>query len=299
MHDLLRDIPLFVEIARKKSFSQAADALEMPVSTLSRRMSKMEKSLGVPLLLRNSRKVELTESGRILYERCDGIVAETREAVEAALHNMQTPTGKVRFSVPGDIFHNYLVDALCEFAHTWPDIQLHIHFSERWVDLINEPFDLELRLGDLPDSTLLARKLGTGSPYLYASPKLLDRFPLPQEPADLARIPCLNLNWLGNLWTLSRDGKSQTVPVRAAHVLNSMSACLRLAVGGLGVAMLPPPSAERYEKTGELIRVLEGWDLPSGSAYLVMASRQVPHRVRLLIEHLVKHFSTLQTKYPE
>lgn len=297
MNRLLRDMPLFVEVARKKSFTQAAETLDVPVSTLSRRIAQMEKTLGAPLLLRNSRNVELTDSGRILYERCDGILSDAFDAVEAALQNMQTATGKVRFSVPGDIFHNYLVDALCEFAHTWPEIQLHIHFSERWVDLINEPFDLELRLGDLPDSNLLARKLGTGRPFLYAAPALLERYPEPKEPADLAKIPCLNVSGQGHEWTLSKGKKKQTVAVKVAHMVNSMSGCLRLAVGGLGVSMLPPPSAERYEASGELVRVLEGWDLPAGSAYLVMASRQVPYRVRLLIEHLVKHFGEIQQLY--
>ena len=129
MEQFLKEMPLFVEVARHKSFTLAAEVLEMPVSTLSRRVAALEKKLGVPLLYRNSRNVELTESGKIFYERCDFIVSDAKAACEAVTQNMSKPSGWVRFSIPGDVYMSFFEDALSSFAKAWPDIHLGIYFT--------------------------------------------------------------------------------------------------------------------------------------------------------------------------
>ena len=289
MKNLLRDMPFFVEVAKQKSFTQAADILEMPVSTLSRRISAMEKTLGLPLFNRNSRNVELTDSGKIFYERCDFIVSDALEAVEAVTQNMSKPSGWVRFSIPGDVYMSFFADALNAFAAKWPEIHLNIHFTDRAVDLLTEPFDLDLRVGDLPDSTLKARRVGSGRPCIYASPKLIKKYFMPDKPEDLSRLPCITHTQRGNTWTLSRDNKNVLVNVNPVHTFNSISASLDFVLNGTGVACLPRPLAEHFVKTGELVKLLPDWLLPTISAYLVMPSSQVPRRVRLLIDHLVEY----------
>ncbi len=208
MERLLRDMPLFVEVAKRRSFTLAADALDMPVSTLSRRIAALEKELGLPLLRRNSRNVELTESGKEFFERCDFIVAEAEMARDIVTRNMKSPTGRVRIALTGDIYHAYMRGAFSAFAAEWPGIHLQVHFSERAVDLLTEPFDLDIRRGPLPDSGLKARRLITLWPSLYASPKLLESYSAPKEPRDLRNTPCITLAQAGDRWTM-RKGKRE------------------------------------------------------------------------------------------
>ncbi len=289
MKNLLRDMPLFVEVARQKNFTAAADILEMPVSTLSRRIAAMEKHLGLPLFNRNSRNVELTDSGKIFYERCDFIVADALDALDAVTQNMNKPSGWVRFSVPGDVYMSFFADSLSAFAKKWPEIHLSIHFSDRAVDLLTEPFDLDLRVGDLPDSSLKARRIASGRPAIYASPKLLEKYFVPKKPEDLKKLPCITYSQWGSTWNLSKNGKNVAVSLQPVHAFNSFIAPLNFILNGSGLASLPPKLANPIVKKGELVQVLPDWHLPTINAYLVMASSQVPRQVRLLIEHLVEY----------
>ncbi len=291
MEQFLKEMPLFVEVARHKSFTLAAEVLEMPVSTLSRRIAALEKKLGVPLLHRNSRNVELTESGKIFYERCDFIVSNAKAACEAVTQNMSKPSGWVRFSIPGDVYMSFFEDALSSFAKTWPDIHLGIYFTERWVDLLTEPYDLDLRIGDLPDSNLKARRVGSGRPWICAAPSLVERYGMPAHPSDLANLPSiLHAHRNSDLELTSKSGEKITVKLKPAHSFNSISASQAFVLEGLGIGLLPKPLAETHIKQGELLRLLPDWELPTINAYLVMAGSQIPLRVRLLIDHLVNYY---------
>jgi len=291
MEFLLRDMPLFVEVAKNKSFTLAADALDMPVSTLSRRIANLEKNLGVPLLHRNSRNVELTDSGRIFFERCDFIVSDAKEACDAITQNMNQPSGWVRFSIPGDVYMTFFEIPLADFARKWPDIHLEIHFNDRWVDLLTEPYDLDLRIGDLPDSNLKARRIGSGRPWLMASPSLMEKFNTPTHPKDLEGIPSITHTHRSHnaLEFTNRDGDTVEVKLKAVHSFNSMSATQVFVLEGFGMGIMPARIATQYIEEGRLVRLLSDWNLPSISAYLVMASSQLPLRVRLLIDHLVNY----------
>ena len=291
MKNLLRDMPLFVEVARQKNFTAAADILEMPVSTLSRRIAAMEKHLAFPLFNRNSRNVELTDSGKIFYERCDFIVADALDALDAVTQNMNQPSGWVRFSIPGDVYMSFFAEALNVFAKKWPEIHLNIHFTDRSIDLLTEPFDLDLRIGDLPDSSLKARKIGSGRPAIYASPKLLEKYFIPKEPEDLKKFPCIAYSQWGNTWSLSKEDKTVSINIHPVHAFNSFIAPLDFILDGSGLASLPRQLAKPFVDKGELVQLLPDWNLPTLNAYLVMPSSQVPRRVRLLIDHLVEYSS--------
>lgn len=295
MREIIKDMPLFVEVARQKSFSQAAENLDIPVSTLSRRISTMEKKLGVPLLRRNSRNVELTGAGKRFFERCDFIVSDAMDACETVIQDMKNPSGKIRLSMPGDVYHSFLTDALSSFAVTWPNIHLSVSFSDRWVDLLTEPYDLELRVGiydTLPDSSLKMRKMGSGQSTLFASPQLLEKYPTPQTPDDLKHIPCISLMAQGDIWYLSSGTENVRVPVQSIHTFSSMSASLEFSLAGLGVACIAYPLVARHLEAGALVPVLDGWGMPASGAFLVMSGNQ-PHRVRLFIDHLVSYFDQL------
>jgi len=287
MKNLLNDMPLFVEVARRKSFTLAAEFLNMPDSTVSRRISALEKELGVRLLNRNSRNVELTESGREFFEYCENIVAEAEAARDLLMDNAKKPSGRVRISLRNDIYLSYLSEAFLEFARLWPGIQLHTVFNRYWVDLLTEPFDLDIRVGnDMPSSNLVARRLGCARPGLYASPALLaDHQPL-ISPTDLERIPAVGLALSSDQLKLVRGNRTETVTLRLTHQFTCACACLDFALAGLGLIMLSPKQAAPHLRTGALVRILADWSQPGEDVYLVSASNWVPKRVRLFMDHL-------------
>ena len=292
MENLLRDLPLFVEVAKSKSFTLAAEALEMPISTLSRRIANLEKNLGVPLFHRNSRKVELTSDGKIFFERCDFIVSDAKDACEAITQNMHQPSGWVRFSIPADVYMSFFEQPLVEFARQWPDIHLDIHFTDHFVDLLTEPYALNLRIGELPDSNLKVRRIGSGRPWLVAAPALLERYSQPIQPKDLAEIPSIAPFHRRKFWELSnKQGEIVSVKIKAVHYFNSMKATEVFILEGLGIGILPREICLQHIKNGRLTRLLPDWQLPPINAYLVMPNGTVPLRVRLLIDHLMSYLN--------
>ena len=297
MERLLRDMPLFVEVARQKSFSRAADALDMPVSTLSRRIAGLERELGLPLFRRNSRNVELTESGKEFFLRCEFIVGEAEMAKDMVTRNMKSPSGRVRVSMTGDLYHTFMRGMLSAFAAKWPGIHLQVHFTERNVDLLTEPFDLDLRGGPLPDSGLKARKLITLRPALYASPSLLEFHPAPEKPEDLRNIPCITLAQAGNTWTMRKGERVETVPVNAVHTVNTISIAYEFALEGLGVSWMAPSLIPVLEEHGDLVPILPGWTSPGVDINVLMADRELPRRVRLFVDYLVNYFAGLPESY--
>lgn len=290
MNILLRDMPLFVEVAKHKSFTLAAEALDMYISTLSRKIAQLEKELGVQLFLRSTRHVELTESGRMLYERCRYLLAETETLYDEVIQNMTRPAGPVRVAVSPDVYHTYLWGIAGDFAKQWPDIHLHLTFMQRWVDLLTEPYDLDIRVGPLPNSDLKARKLIAMQPALYASPALLAKHPAPEKPADLKNFPCIGFTQRDSMWQMKKGKKTETVAIQALHTVNSISLCLELVQAGIGASWLVPPVLKHPALTShEFVIILPGWTIPGIDLYVVMASNQLPHRVRLFLDHLIAH----------
>ncbi|UQZ90605.1 LysR family transcriptional regulator [Deltaproteobacteria bacterium Smac51] len=292
MKSLLNDMPLFLEVARQKSFTQAAEILDIPDSTVSRRISALEKELGVRLLNRNSRSVELTDSGKEFFEYCDNIVAEVEAARDCLVGTNNSPSGKVRISLRNDIYLSHLSGAFIEFAQKWPDIQLHATYNKHWVDLMTEPFDLDIRVGnDMPASNLVSRRLGQTKPAIYASPLLMDKYDFPESVEDLRKIPAIAIASMDEKISLWKDGQSQTVTLKAAHRFTCGGACLGFALAGLGLTLLSPGRAAPYVKAGELVRLLDGWSLPGEDVHLVSVSSRMPKRVRLFMDHLFEYSS--------
>ena len=292
--ELLRDMPLFVEVAEYKSFTLAAEKLDMYTSTLSRRIAVLEERLGVPLFSRSTRHVELTESGRLFYEKCRYLLFETESIYGEIVHNMTKPAGPVRIAVSVDVFHTYMRGMVGAFGKKWPDIHLSIQLMHRWVDLLTEPYDLDIRIGPLPDSDLRARKLISLELALYASREFLERHAEPETPQDLKGMPCIIIPQQGNVWTMWKGKKSETVPITPVHTVNSISLSLELALAGLGVTWLSPAVLQLpIPEMKTLVPILPGWTIPGIELNVVMAGNQLPYRVRLFVEHLVDHFTQL------
>lgn len=173
--ELLNDMALFVEVVKAKGFRSAAEVMGIPNSTLSRRIGTLEKAIGLRLLHRTTRKIELTEAGQLYFERCKRIVDEARLAHEQLGEMLAQPSGVLRASLPVDFAVTYLAPLIAEFAGLYPGITFDFDLTPRRVDLVSEPFDVAIRMGPSEDSQLIARPLASLTPHLYASPGYLDR----------------------------------------------------------------------------------------------------------------------------
>lgn len=291
MQKFLSDLPFFVEVAKWKSFTQAANALDVPLPTISRRIAALEKSLGIQLFNRSKRKVELTEAGCGFYESCEFVVAEAYNALENLLREQRKHTGRIRLALPATVYFTSMQGALGAFAMKYPGIEMHVHFSTRWLDLYSEPFDLEIRTGDLPDSDLIVRKLITSEMGVYAAPELLNRYHVPHEPDELTDFPYIHMTIFSRHGLeLRKDGKAEFVSMHPAHTVNGLALALDFLLAGQGIAAIEVGTARKYEQAGEIVRLLPEWSTPGVTISLVRASGKTSHRVQLFVDYLVEYF---------
>lgn len=290
------DLLMFARVVDEGSFSRAAERLHIPKSTLSRRMAALEAQLGERLLLRTTRKLTVTDFGNAVLAHAHQVTAEVEATLALTQHRQVEPSGRLRLSMPGDFGIDILQALLAEFAMRYPAISLEMDISPRRVDLIGENFDLAIRMGDLPDDTsLAARRIATFETGLYASPAYLKRRGTPHEPEALMEHDALHLLTRRGepaLWQLKRDeAQWQGTPIGKVSA-NSPAILVRMAISGLGIAMLGEPFAEPYVKAGELVRILEDWQLPSVTAWAVFPGRRLmPARTRVFLDALVARFA--------
>lgn len=287
--ELLNDMALFVEVVKAMSFRRAADALGMPNSTLSRRVSALEKAIGLRLLHRTTRKLELTEAGQIYYERSKRIVDEARLAHEQLGELLAQPSGVLRASLPVDFASAYLAPLIAEFARLYPGISFDFDLTPRRVDLVSEPFDVAIRMGESQDSNLIARQLASLATHVYASPGYLARAGELRQPADLARHQCLGFRASKTMaWRLTRTDGSEAVDVEVSgrFQLNSMGMMRRLATLDLGLVVLADALAADEVASGRLRRVLPDWQGPRTPVYAITETRLLPAKTQRFIEFL-------------
>ncbi|EJM91195.1 transcriptional regulator [Pseudomonas sp. GM74] len=283
--ELLNDMALFVEVVKAHSFRKAAEAMAMPNSTLSRRISGLEKAIGLRLLNRTTRKIELTEAGQLYFDRCKRIVDEARLAHEQLGEMLAHPSGLLRASLPVDFANTYLAPLIAEFARRYPGISFEFDLTPRQVDLVSEPVDVVIRMGEPADSNLIARKLASLSRRLYASPRYLELNGEPSDPSELINHECLRLRKAGK-WQLSHSGEVIEIEVGGRFQLNSVGMLRRLATLDLGIVLLPEGIAADDLRTGLLQPVLPQWHANSIPVYALTETRLLPAKTQRFIEFL-------------
>ena len=283
--ELLNDMALFIEVASTLNFRRAADVSGIPNSTLSRRIAALEKHIGLRLLHRTTRRVELTEAGQLYYERCRRIVDEARIAHEQLGEMLAQPTGVLRASLPVDFATIYMAPLIAEFSRRFPGITFEFDLTPRRVDLVTEPFDIAIRMGEQADSNLIARLLARLSVQLYASPQYLAQHGVPEHPTDLVRHECLGFPKSGR-WTLHREAETIEVDVAGRFLVNSVGMFRRLATLDLGIIMLPAEVAAEELLAGRLQRVLPEWHGQSTPVYAMTETRLLPAKTQRFIEFL-------------
>lgn len=283
------DLLLFARIVEAGSFSQAAQRVDLPKSTVSRRIALLEAKLGERLLQRTTRKLMLTEFGAGLLEHARKVVEEVEAAGALVQHRQLAPSGKLRISMPADFANLGMNDMIAAFIARYPAIQLELDLSPRRVDLVGENFDIAIRMGDLPeDSSLHARRVALEKMGLYAAPSYIAKRGMPQHPDELAGHDLLCLasrNGGSQPWQLTK-GKTvwqKELPARLAA--NSPDLLVRIACAGSGIAASSDLFAEAGIEKGELVRVLPDWCLPEVTGWAVFPGRRLmPAKTRAFLD---------------
>lgn len=285
--ELLNDMALFVEVVKAKGFRHAAEAVGIPNSTVSRRISALEKAIGLRLLHRTTRKIELTEAGQIYFERCKRIVDEAKLAHEQLGELLAQPSGVLRASLPVDFANIYLAPLIAEFARRYPGISFDFDLTPRLVDLVSEPFDVAIRMGNPPNSNLIARQLANLACHLYASPRYLEQFGEPAHPSELVQHECIVFKSLkATVWLLHKTDESLEIGVGGRYQINSVGLIRRLATLDQGIAILPAEIVAEDVAQGRLQRILPDWSGPSIPVFAMTETRLLPAKTQRFIEFL-------------
>jgi DNA-binding transcriptional LysR family regulator len=282
-------VTTFVGVIDAGSFTAAARAAGVPTSSASRAVARLEAALGTRLLHRTTRRLNLTPAGERYVAQARAALADLAEAGAAVVDMGHAPRGKIRLTTSADLGGGVLTAALARFLARYPEIEVDVVVTSRWVDLVAEGFDLAIRGGALPDSSMMAHKIATTDFGLYAAPAYLRERGQPRRLADLARHACiLYRSARGPMpWRLEGPRGLEPVNVSGPASADDLEFVSGLALGGAGIGMLPEPMAAPHLDAGRLARVLPSYVAHGGALYIVTPTRkQIPARVALLRDHL-------------
>ena len=291
----LPDMAFFVEVARALSFTRASKASGIPIATLSRRITLMEKRVGVRLFQRSTRRLALTEPGRRYLERCERIVQDAVAAQEVLREASERLTGHLRLSMPVEFGLTLVAPIIDDFARQYPDITIDADLSSRPAHFMDENTDVSIRLGEIGNPSLIVRRLGHAARLLYASPAYLARHGVPKDPRDLGRHECVLQSYMTQpgIWRLVAGKRSVNVNVRGRFSTNNVSMTLKLVEQGHGIAALSPPIARAAYDSGAVRQILTDWSFPPMPVHAVMTSRLVPARVRVFLDFLANRLAVI------
>lgn len=292
--DRFEDLRAFVAVVETGSFTAAADRLALAKSAVSRRLSGLEERLGATLIRRTTRRLNLTEAGRDFYKRSASILADLDEAESAIAHAHGELSGQLRIALPLSFGVHHMAKPIAEFSRLHPGVEFDLNLDDRRVDLLREGVDLAIRIGQLQDSTLVARKLFNANTVLVASPDYLRQHGTPKSIEDLRDHRCLAY---GNLaeptrWACTDSrGKRREFRIDAAMTASSGDFICNLAVEGQGLAVQPTFIAGEFIRRRRLVPVLTDYRWPASPAHAVYPlSRHLSYRVRAFIDFMVDQF---------
>jgi DNA-binding transcriptional LysR family regulator len=296
MLDRVTGMQVFVRVATLGSFSAAARALDLSQTMVTKHVAALEDRLGVKLLHRSTRKLVLTEGGRNYLAACERILAEIEEAEASASLDRIEPRGTLRLNVPLTFGFRQIVPALSEFSRVYPAVSFDLGLADRYVDLMEEGWDLAIRIGKLKDSSLVARRLAPCRTLVCGSPSYLKQHGTPQNLDDLTRHNCLGYTLpsaIGaNSWAFGIDGDS-VVPIQGNLRANNGDALLAAAVAGQGLIYQPTFIVGDSLRDGSLVPVLTGYPTYEPAIHAVLPSgRQAPAKVRAFVAFLAERFGT-------
>ena len=291
--DKLDCMRAFVAVVEAESFTQAAASMQISKALVSKYVGALESTLGVRLLNRTTRRMSVTDSGKAYYERCMSVLQDIDE-IEAALRSEHSqPEGILRINAPVSFSELTLMPILSDFTQRYPDVTVKLELADRFVDLIEEGVDMAIRIGALPDSSLVVRKLTEMRMFLCASPAYLASEGVPHTPNALAEHYCIfdsNYKHKGK-WIFEQDEQQIIVPIRSQIIVNSARAVHELLLNDKGISLLPSFVVETDIKEGRLVRLMQDYEVePTGVYALYPHRKHLSAKVRLFIDDLVHAF---------
>lgn len=292
---ILPYLETFAAVVDKASFTAAAEALDISKPVVSKQVSQLEKYLGVQLLHRTTRRLHLTEAGEVFARYSQRIVAEAREAEQSVLPLQSEPQGTLRISASESLAMSLLPQTLLEFQRRFPKVELDVRVSGRFVDLVEEGIDVALRVGELEDSSMIARRLMDSRFHVCASPDYWKRHEVPEHPNDLRSHNCLiySQSPKGDTWFF-RDKNDEDIGIKVKGNLRSDAGRLLLgaALNGQGVLIGPTYMVAKAMREAQLMQVLEDFYRPSIGLYAIYPhSKHVSSKVRAFVDYLIESWS--------
>jgi len=289
----LTELKTFIAVVETGGFNRAADQLDASAAAVSRRVSGLESALGVKLLNRTTRQIDLTEAGRQFYADVVSIIESLEEAEEKIQTGRETVKGNLRIAAPLSFGIGRIAPVLPEFMKRHPELKVNLQLEDRFTDLVAEGFDVAIRIGSLKDSTLVATRLARIPRVFCASPDYLARHGEPQKPEDLSRHNCLNYSLLSTRdnWSFSTDEGTRDIEIHGSLSTNNGDVLKEATMQGLGIMMIPTFFVEQELNDGSLKAVLSDYCPEPFGLYAVRPSRHfTPARVRALIDYLREQF---------
>ncbi|HWK35754.1 LysR family transcriptional regulator [Sphingomonas sp.] len=288
---------IFACVVEHRSFSGAAEAIGLSKATVSKAITRLETALGTALFHRTSRRLSLTESGKALAERAHRILAEAQAAEEIARDAATAPAGLVRVAAPVTFGTRFVGRAVADFLTAHPGIEIDLRLSDAKVDIVAEGFDIALRIAELPDSSLRARRLAPVAGRIVAAPSYLAARGTPRHPADLGEHACLRYANLPGAWHFKKaDGEEAAVRPSGPLITDNGDVMLPTLRAGLGIARLPDFIVDEDLAAGTLVEILPEWATLGIALHLLTPPGSLrPARVEALIAHFATTFKTLCT----
>ncbi|WP_136661162.1 LysR family transcriptional regulator [Nitratireductor sp. XY-223] len=292
--DTLTRIRAFIDVVEAEGFSAAARKNGRSKALLSKYVRELEDDLGALLLNRTTRQFSLTEAGHTYYRSASDILKEIDNLADLVRETSRDLKGTVRVSAPRTFTDADIGQSMIDFAMENPEIKLEITSDDRFVDLVEEGFDVAIRITRLSDSGLIARKLAPFKVYCCASPEFVNRYPDLKEPTDLVNVPCItdtNARSLNNWHFRGKEGAMETVAVKGPIEVNSPAATMKAVQAGLGVSMLPDFVVWPLLKSGEIVTLFNDRLPDDAGIYAVYPHRRyLPAKVRAFVDYLAAWF---------
>lgn len=282
----LNETAVFIKVVQAGSFSAAARQLNLPVSTVSTRVARLERRLGVTLLQRTTRRLSLSEAGELYYRHAATGLNHMLEAEAAVTASMGEPKGRLRVTAPADFGDTILVTLLNRLRDSYPEIDVELLLTDSYLDLVAEGLDVAIRAGELSDSTLVAKRVGIACWALFASPEYLDNARGPASPHRLSRHRCLQFTSFGREeWTLTNRKESVIIPMQGNMIVNDLGMIRMMTLDGQGIGILPSYICQEDLREKRLVRVLPKWQARADPVHLVYPrQRFVPPKLRAFMD---------------
>jgi DNA-binding transcriptional LysR family regulator len=294
MADTLNEMAVFSRVVGAGSLSAAARELGMSPAVVSRRLAALESRLGVRLINRTTRSLHLTDEGASYLEACNRVLSEIEEADAAVAAGRGEPQGALRVALPASFGNQHVAPLIPDFATRYPKVQLALSLSDRWVNVIEEGFDLAVRIAELEDSSLAARKLAPNRRVVCASPEYLRRHGTPRTPEELTRHNCITtaadfaMSWDYR----APDGAAGSVRVAGRYACDNWEVLRDWALAGLGIALKSTWDVRRHLEDGSLVPLLPGYTFASDVAIWAVYPhrRHLSAKTRVFIDFLAESF---------